>query len=437
MNFLSLPSGDRFNVFWELLTRPTGLIELALVIGAIYIGYGCSRLVFRRYFQGYPERYDRLVPYLLSRMVLPFSSFLLTAFGAFFWDDVLKLPHFIFVLGSVALLWLAVIRIAVAVLRFILPFKKQIERSSEQFVALLLWGGFVTYVLGFSALVSDTLESVTFNVGKTKLNLMLIGNAVLWSVLIIVVALWIGRVLDKRLMKLSHMDMNLRIVLSKVVRSVVLVLAVLITLSMLGIDLTVLSVFGGAVGVGLGLGLQKVASNYISGFIILLDHSIRIGDRVTIDNRTGYIHQITSRYVVLKGTDGTEALIPNDTLISNTVVNQSYTDTKIWQSISVGVAYDTDLDQALALLLTAAAQAPRVLTDPAPSSYVTDFGASSITLTVGFWLGDPENGLLSARSELNLAIWRAFKAHGIQMPFPQQEVRVLNAAAFRGETPQV
>jgi small-conductance mechanosensitive channel len=192
-----------------------------------------------------------------------------------------------------------------------------------------------------------------------------------------------------------------------------------------GIDLTVLSVFGGALGVGLGFGLQKIASNYVSGFIILLDRSIRIGDRLMVDNRVGYVSKITSRFVVLKSADGSEALVPNDTLIANTVINQSYTDKSLWISLPIQVAYGTDLHQALALLCQAASH-PRVKTDPAPSAFVVAFADSGINLEVGLWVSDPENGMLSLRSDINLRIWQLFSQHGIQIPYPQREVHVLN-----------
>ena len=226
-------------------------------------------------------------------------------------------------------------------------------------------------------------------------------------------------------MALTELVLNLRLVSAKFARTLLMISAVLIALPVVGIDLTVLSVFGGALGAGLGLGLQKIASNYVSGFIILLDRSIRLGDRLMVDNRVGYVSKITSRYVVLKGLDGSEALVPNDTLIANTVINQSYSDKQIWSSIAVSVAYDTDLPSALRLLAQAG-QHPRVANDPAPKGYVTSFGDSAITLELGFWVLDPENGMMSLKSDLLLAVWRLFAEHQIKMPFPQREVRVLN-----------
>lgn len=161
----------------------------------------------------------------------------------------------------------------------------------------------------------------------------------------VLAALWIGREIERRLMATDVMDVSLRVMAIKVVRTLLVVLAVLIALPLVGIiDLTVLSVFGGALGVGLGFGLQKIASNHVSGFIILMDRSVKIGDVVQIDNRSGMITQLTSRYIVLKGGDGTEALIPNEALITSTVVNQSYSDRLIRIALPIQVAYGSSLD---------------------------------------------------------------------------------------------
>jgi small-conductance mechanosensitive channel len=180
-----------------------------------------------------------------------------------------------------------------------------------------------------------------------------------------------------------------------------------------------------------------VASNYVSGFIILLERSVRIGDRVTIDNRTGYITQITARYTVLKGMDGTEMLVPNEALIANTVVNQSYSDPSLWFALPVQVAYGTDLDHALAVLVEAAKSVPRVMTDPEPSAFVVAFADSGINLEVGIWCADPDKGLLGLKSDVNLAIWRRFNQAGIHIPFPQREVRVQPPVAAAAVAPAV
>ena len=197
-------------------------------------------------------------------------------------------------------------------------------------------------------------------------------------------------------------------------------------LSLVGIDMTAFSVFTGALGVGLGLGMQRIASNYVSGFVILLDQSIHLGDMIQVGNDSGQVTKITTRYTVLKHPTGSEFIIPNESLITTVVQNQSYSDTRLRLGTTVGVAYDTDLELAMRLMREAALAQPRVLTDNEPSVFLTAFADSSINLELGFWIADPEEGRANIVSDVNLAIWRSFKEHGIQIPFPQREVRVLN-----------
>jgi small-conductance mechanosensitive channel len=207
------------------------------------------------------------------------------------------------------------------------------------------------------------------------------------------------------------------------------VISILIVLPVLGIDLTVLSVFGGALGVGLGLGLQKIASNYVSGFIILLDRSIRIGDWITADNHYGEVKQITTRYTVVRSQSGVEAIIPNDTLITSTVLNNTYADKQLRLAVKVSVAYSSDIEAVLALLAEIANRHPRVLKEPAPNALVIALGDNGIDLELGFWIEDPEKGRQNLNSEIIVWILTEFAARGIQIPFPQREVRLVASDA--------
>lgn len=424
--FFSLFRRDQMSVdaLYAALDSRIGLLELSIGLGCVLLGLWCGRAVYRRYFQQHPVRYDRFLPYLAWRMVLPASAFLLLLAAILFSSLMLdNRPHILLALAAM-MFWLGVIRLLLALLRESLP-RGRVERHTENLVSVMLWAGFVTWAIDLDGLVFDWMDSVSFSIGKIRLDLSTIVSGIFWVTVILLLALWVSRALEKRLMALSELDLNLRTVFSKLARIGLMVMAVLIALQVVGIDLTVLSVFGATLGVGLGFGLQKIASNYISGFIILLDRSIRIGDRLMVNDRVGYVTQITARYVVLKGMDGSEALIPNDTMIVNMVINQSYTDKRIWTSVRVGVAYGTDLELALRLLVQAAKH-PRIQPDPGPTGYVTGFGDSSIGMELGFWVLDPENGFLGLKSDINLAIWRLFAQNGIQMPFPQSEVRLLN-----------
>lgn len=215
--------------------------------------------------------------------------------------------------------------------------------------------------------------------------------------------------------------------LGRLAKAVLSVIALLLSLAMVGIDVTALSVFSGALAVGLGFGLQKIASNYVSGFIILLDRSIRIGNVVAVDALTsGVVTQITTRYTVLRTVTGTDVIIPNEYLVSNIVRNQSFADTQVRIVVPVQVAYSTDLDHAMRLMEEVALQQARVLANPPPKTLLVAFADSGINLELGFWIADPQEGTGIVRSEINLAIWRVFREHGIAIPFPQREVRLIS-----------
>ncbi|MEK7877357.1 MAG: mechanosensitive ion channel domain-containing protein [Pseudomonadota bacterium] len=254
---------------------------------------------------------------------------------------------------------------------------------------------------------------------------------VLPVIAVLLIAWWVGRVLEARLMAAHSMDMTLRVMLTKLLRAVLVLFALLVALPAVGIDLTALSVFGGALGVGIGFGLQKIASNYISGFIILFDRSVKIGDLVTVDNRVGEVKTMTARYVVVRSLDGAEAIIPNETMITSTVVNHSYSDRMVCVAIPVQISYRSDLDAAMQVLVEAALAHPRALKDPAPGVLITAFADNGINLELGVWIKDPEQGKAKMRSDIYHVVWRDFQARGIEIPYPQREVRLLDDAGSR------
>ncbi|MBI5909796.1 MAG: mechanosensitive ion channel [Betaproteobacteria bacterium] len=300
-----------------------------------------------------------------------------------------------------------------------------IVRTFERTIAVLVWGGLMLHVSGLLPEVIDYLDEIVFHLGKQKLTLWLVLQGLFWVVITLLAALWLSGAIEARLMRAESLHSNLRVVFARLARSLLVLVAVLMVLPLVGIDLTVLSVFGGAIGVGLGFGLQKIASNYVSGFIILLDRSIRIGDLITADNFYGEVKDITTRYVVVRAFDGREAIIPNEMLITTTVQNHSYSNRQIRLAIQVQVGYKSDPERAMRLMEEAAVKHPRVLADPPAKAFLARFADSGIELELGVWIDDPESGMLNLRSELNLAIWRAFQEAGIEIPYPQREVRVL------------
>jgi small-conductance mechanosensitive channel len=323
---------------------------------------------------------------------------------------------------------------AMAIIRFVLYLQRlvfapgSLLATFERTIVWLVWIGFALYVFGLAPDILDFFDGISFKAGGHRISLLLIGEAVVWVVIALLLALWVGRILEERLMSAHGMDMTLRVMLTKLMRALLVLVAVLVVLPVVGIDLTALSVFGGALGVGLGFGLQKIASNYISGFIILMDRSVTIGDLVTIEKHTGKLTKMTARYVVVRALDGTEAIIPNETVITSTVINQSYTDRKVAISMSLQVSYDSDLDLAISLMNAVAKRSKRVLTDPPPAVQIKTFADNGIELELAVWVEDPEQGKTNLRSDIYYGIWQEFKAHGVVIPYPQREVRLLGAA---------
>ena len=300
--------------------------------------------------------------------------------------------------------------------------------AGERWIAIAVWLAVALHFTGALPDLVRAIDAVVFHFGKQRISLWLIVQAAASVALTLLVSLWLSTVIEGRLMRAGSLDLSLRVVLGRFIKAVLVLVAVLTSLGLVGIDLTVLSVFGGALGVGLGLGLQRIASNYLSGFIILLDRSIRIGDLITVDKYSGSVTHINTRYTVLKAGDGTEAIVPNETLVNTPVQNLSFTTRENRLAIAVTVAYDSDLDQVRGILLAAAGAHARVLAEPPPAVFLTKFGADGLELELGFWIKDPEAGSLNVRSELNFAIWREFKMHGVAVPYPQREIRLLESA---------
>ncbi|WP_220634649.1 mechanosensitive ion channel family protein [Georgfuchsia toluolica] len=326
---------------------------------------------------------------------------------------------------------LAVIRAVFYVLRYSFNPSGWLANFERGF-ALLVWGLVALHIVGLLPQVIDLLEAVSFPVGKQKLNLWLVAQGIVTVVATLLIALWLSGLVESRLAGAQDMDANLRVVFSRLTKAVLIVLAVMIGLPLVGIDLTTLSVFGGALGVGLGFGLQKIASNYVSGFIILLDRSIRIGNVIAVAGERGQVTRITTRYTVLKAATGVEAIIPNEVLVGSVVLNESSADQRVRFPLRVQVSYAGDVEQAMRLMEEAASAQPRVLAEPLPKASIVEFADNGITLELGFWIADSQVGTIALRSDINLAIWKAFGAAGIEIPYPQRDIRLINGA-FGGD----
>jgi small-conductance mechanosensitive channel len=260
--------------------------------------------------------------------------------------------------------------------------------------------------------------------GKHKISLLSLVQGVLSVSSTMALSLWIGSAIERQLTHAKAMDSNIKVVLARLIKASLLLMAFFFSLSAAGIDLTMLSVFGGAVGVGLGLGLQRIASNYVSGFIILFDRSIRIGDMITLETYYGEVTDITTRYTVIRALDGTEAIMPNEMFINLPVKNHSYSSRTIRVATKITIGYQADLSLALKLMEQAALAESRVVADPEPFAMLLNFGSYGLELELGFWIADPENGQMNIRSAVNQRILALFNAHQINIPYPIHHVEL-------------
>ncbi len=328
------------------------------------------------------------------------------------------------------LLALVGVRLVIYALRYAFEPRESL-RLWERTVAWLVWGAFALHVTGLLPHIYAAMKALSFQSGTYRFSLWLLFQAAAVIMVAIIVALTLARFVESRLMGVTQMNLSMRMALSKAARTVILILAVLVALPAVGIDITVLSVFGGALGVGIGFGLQKVASNYISGFIILLDRSVRIGDLVTVGTSYGEVSQIKTRYTLLKALDGTESIVPNETLITQTVINHSLTKPNVRIALPMQVSYDTDLEQAEVLMLEAAHSQRRVILDEPdnlPKVLLKEFADNGVMLELAVWIRDAGEGQNNLRSDINWAIWRRFKVAGIEIPFPQRVVHLASSA---------
>ena len=362
----------------------------------------------------------------INRVIFPLSTLVFVLIGRailFHWQHIGLLT-----LVSKLLLAMAVIRLFVYGLRYILSPGGWLK-TLENLISFSIWIILTMHLSGVLPEAIQTLEDVKFSVSKTPVNLLQVLQAILTIVVTLLIALWISRLIENKFMRAQHIGVNMRVVLTKLTRILLIFIAVLVALSAVGLNLTLLSVFGGALGVGLGFGLQKIASNYVSGFIILLDKSMEIGDVITAENHYGVVTDLRSRYLVLRKLDGTEVIIPNEILITNSVINHSFTDRKARVMLPIQISYNSDLELAMRLMQEAANNHPRVMVDPTPSVHLLGFGDNGIDLNLNIWVPDPEEGSAELKSQVYIAIWHAFKANSISIPSPQRDVRIVDGNA--------
>lgn len=406
----------------EAFLRPTVLIEITALAVCVLLAWGAVSLLRR----GLPHDVGSRSIFFGHRIIDgALFPLLLLALGYAARAVVLQwIPLAVFKVAIPVLVSLVVIRIGVKVLQVAFPGAAWV-RPIERTISWLAWLAMVLWVTGLLPLVLNELDEIKWKVGGSTLSVRTMIEGALTAGAVLLVALWVSSAIEARLLRsATGSGLSVRKALSNATRALLLFLGLIMALSAVGIDLTALSVLGGAIGVGIGFGLQKLAANYVSGFVILAERSVRIGDNVRVDGFEGRVTDITGRYTLIRSGVGRESIVPNEMLITSRVENFSLADPRVWHSTVVSVAYDSDVDLVMRLLDQAARASDRVLADPPPSVALSAFGADGLEFTVGFWIADPENGLLGLRSQINLAILRALRAHGIDIPYPQRVLHV-------------
>lgn len=369
-----------------------------------------------RRLQGY--RTIRRIVFPLSASLLLFISLHILQLMAFH-VELLKLLLPLF-------LAFAAVRLLVYFMRAALPGARWLS-TGESFIASVIWVTIALYSFGWLGKVIEILDAFGVDLGdEQRLSLLFVIKLGFMLGLLLLIAMWLSKVVERQLRKSTMLDVSMRVAIGKIFKFSIVSIALLSALSIVGVHFTALAVFGGALGVGLGFGLQKIASNFVSGFILLFDRSIKPGDVITVGENFGWVEELNARYVVVRNREGVETLIPNENLVTSEVINWSFNDKKIRLKLPVQISYNNDPEQAMELMRQAAANSDRVLSFPRPVSRLLSFGDFGINLELRVWISDPQNGVTNVRSEINLRIWKSFKEAGIVIPYPHQNLSFEN-----------
>lgn len=410
----------------------TALGEWALLLGCLLLA-GLVTVILSRV----KER--RGLSVLFGERVVDGALFPLLAVGlALAARPLLKvwgLAPAVFKLVLPLLVSLAVIRLVARVLAAAWP-SSTVIKAVERLGSWLIWIGAVLWVTGLWPVMMDELDDIGWKFGNVHLTLRNLIEGGSTAALVLVVALWISSAIEAQLLRRESLDLSMRKIAANAIRSLLLFVGLLFAMSAAGIDLTALGVLGGALGVGLGFGLQKLAANYVSGFVILAERSLRIGDMVKVDNFEGRVTDIKTRYTVIRSLGGKEAIVPNELLITQRVENSSLADPRVLLSTVVQVAYGCDVEAVMGRLTAAVAEVPRVLSAPGPAVQLSQFAADGLELTIYFWIMDPENGSGGVRSDVNLAILRTLQGLGVDIPYPQRVVHQAGLPPAKVDIPQ-
>ena len=417
---------ENFLALWQHLLLQLQQTSLWYQLAAIALSIGLAVLINRVLGQRLSDSGGQGLRHVAlrssHRILLPLSlAALLALIQAIFSAN--QLSHNLLQLLVPIALALGAIRLLVYILRKAF-LSSPLLKSAEPVIAISIWLLVVLHLAGWLQPLLQLMDALAFNLGDSRLSLLGAVKLTLVIILAFTLALWLAELLNQQLKKAKHVSPSMQVGFSKFSKFLLITIAFLVALNAVGINLSSLAVFGGALGVGLGFGLQRIASNFISGFILVLDRSVKPGDVISVGDNFGWVHELKARYVVVRNREGVDTLIPNENLITSEVINWSYEDRNVRVKILVQVSYEDDPEQAMALMLQCANKSKRVLNEPAPTVMLKSFADSGIELELRVWIADPEYGADTVKSDINVAIWRAFKQAGITIPHPQRDLHI-------------
>ena len=422
-------TNDLLGDAWLFITdlgQPGSLLQLSIITTSLLLAFLSAHYTGKyliRHTTGLASRnLKKITLSSLRRVLFPLTALLLILVSRGILHAY-KQPAQLLNIAVPLLLSFAGIRFLIYILRK--SFKPSpLLKAWENIISISIWVVVALYLLDLLSPIRESMQSVGFKLGQGQITLLSIVESILYIAIFFTFALWFASTVERYLRASTILNASLKVALAKFIKFLVITFAILIGLDTAGIDLTALAVFGGALGVGLGFGLQRITSNFISGFILLFDKSIKPGDVISIGDKFGWVQELRARYIVVRDRDGVDTLIPNENLVTTDVINWSYSDRNVRLKCPISISYNDDPEQAMQLMVEAAQITSRVLSDPAPVARLLKFGDNGIELECRVWINDPQQGINNVRSELNLNMWRKFREAGITIPFPQRDVYI-------------
>ena len=409
--------GDALGELFAALFAPGAAAQWAVLIGCLALAGGIVLLMRRATHSAGillgNKGYDGVLFPLLAFVLALAAHHALSS----------RVPMALFALALPVLGCLSLVRVSVKVLQAAFP-DTALVRVIESGLSWLVWIALGLWITGLMPLLVVESEAVHWHIGGSPVSLRSLVEGSLSALAVLMLALWLSASIEARLLAASGVNVSVRKITANATRAVLLLIGLLLALSAAGIPLGALSVLGGALGVGIGLGLQKLAANYVSGFVILAERSLRIGDVVKVDGFEGQISDITTRYTLIRAINGRESIVPNELMTTQRVENYSFADPHVAITSTVHVAYGTDVPALIPKLVAAMLTVPRVVAAPGPAVQLSQFGANGLELTLVFWIADMECGTGDVRSDINLAVLATLNAEGVEIPLPQQVTRV-------------